>query len=360
MLKQAENLVELLKASGLVCAAAESCTGGMVASAITDVPGSSAVFNGGVVSYANGVKSGVLGVSEDDLARVGAVSSEVAAQMAEGARRLCRSDIAVSTTGIAGPDGGTAGKPVGLVWFGVSGPRGTRTEKAIFAGGRDDVRRQAVVHALGMLSVEALASKPGPKAVVFDFGGVMTTTTMPERVRKLVSTLGIDWNVVERGFKKYRNLMDGDYMTLEEMYAKIWADAGIEIDAATQAKIVEEDQASYLYRNEKTLETMKRLKAKGLRIGILTNMCSSFAKLFRKHFADFVALADALVVSGEVRLYKPMPEIYAEMQKRLGLNAEDIVFVDDVETNCQGARDVGWKAIRFVSNEQVDSDLAAL
>lgn len=151
MIRQAGNLVDLFKAKGVTCATAESCTGGGVAAAITDVPGSSEVFLGGVVSYANSVKSKVLGASEEDLARVGAVSSEIAAQMAEGARRLTGADIAVSTTGIAGPGGGSSEKPVGLVWFGLSGPDGTRTEKAIFEGDRDSVRRQAVVHALGML-----------------------------------------------------------------------------------------------------------------------------------------------------------------------------------------------------------------
>lgn len=153
---QAEKLVELLKAQGKTCATAESCTGGGVASAITSVPGASAVFLGSVVSYANEVKRDVLGVSEDDLARVGAVSSEVAAQMADGVRALMKTDMAVSLTGIAGPDGGSAEKPVGLVWFGLSTASGTRTEKAIFRGDREQIRAQAVTHALGMLTVCAL------------------------------------------------------------------------------------------------------------------------------------------------------------------------------------------------------------
>ena len=153
----AEKLVELLKARRLKCATAESCTGGGVGSAITAVSGSSAVYLGGVVSYANEVKHGVLGVSEDTLATVGAVSSETAAQMAEGVRRLVGADLAVSVTGIAGPDGGSVDKPVGLVWFGLASAAGTRTEKAIFAGDRARVREQAVVHALGMLTTGAMA-----------------------------------------------------------------------------------------------------------------------------------------------------------------------------------------------------------
>lgn len=152
-----ERLVELLKARGLKCATAESCTGGLVGGAITAVPGSSAAYLGGVVSYANEVKHGVLGVSADTLATVGAVSPETAAQMAEGVRRLVGADLAVSVTGIAGPDGGSANKPVGLVWFGLASAAGTRTEKAIFAGDRARVREQAVVHALGMLMTGAMA-----------------------------------------------------------------------------------------------------------------------------------------------------------------------------------------------------------
>ena len=151
----AEKLVELLKAQGLVCATAESCTGGGVGSAITAVPGSSAVFAGGVISYSNEVKRDVLGVSAHSLQTVGAVSGEVAAQMADGVRRLLKTDLAVSLTGIAGPDGGSAEKPVGLVWFGLSTKDGTRTEKVIFSGDRAQVRAQAVNHALGMLTVAA-------------------------------------------------------------------------------------------------------------------------------------------------------------------------------------------------------------
>ena len=151
----AETLVELLRAKGLVCATAESCTGGGVGSAITAVPGSSAVFAGGVISYSNEVKRDVLGVSARSLQTVGAVSGEVAAQMADGVRRLLKTDLSVSLTGIAGPDGGSAEKPVGLVWFGLSTKDSTRTEKVIFSGDRARVRAQAVTHALGMLTVAA-------------------------------------------------------------------------------------------------------------------------------------------------------------------------------------------------------------
>lgn len=152
-MKVEEKLVEYYRAQGKTCATAESCTGGGIGAAITSVAGSSEVYLGGVVSYANSVKQEVLGVSAQTLATVGAVSSETAAQMAAGARRLTGADAAVSVTGIAGPGGGSAEKPVGLVWFGLSTAAGTRTEKAVFPGDRAQVRAAAVTHALGMLTM---------------------------------------------------------------------------------------------------------------------------------------------------------------------------------------------------------------
>lgn len=152
----AERLVALLNARGLVCATAESCTGGGVGSAITSVPGSSSVFAGGVISYANEVKRDVLGVPETILAEKGAVSSECAAAMAGGVRKLLNADVAVSLTGIAGPGGGSEEKPVGLVWFGIATADGVRTERAIFPGNRAQVRSAAVAHALGMLTIAAV------------------------------------------------------------------------------------------------------------------------------------------------------------------------------------------------------------
>ena len=151
----AENLVNALIEKKLTCATAESCTGGGVGYAITGVPGSSAVFMGGIISYDNSVKQRVLGVPEEVLSTKGAVSSECAAAMAEGARRLLKTDLAVSLTGIAGPGGGSAEKPVGLVWFGLASKSGTITEKKIFPGDREAVRTAAIEHALALLLCEA-------------------------------------------------------------------------------------------------------------------------------------------------------------------------------------------------------------
>lgn len=155
----AERLVAKLKERGLTCATAESCTGGSVGGAITAVPGSSAVFLGGVISYANEVKRDVLGVPQGILDTHGAVSPECAERMATGARNLLKTDLAVSLTGIAGPDGGSAEKPVGLVWFGLATKDGVRTEKKVFAGDRAAVRAQAVDHALGLLLSAADATQ---------------------------------------------------------------------------------------------------------------------------------------------------------------------------------------------------------
>lgn len=139
---------QALQARGLLLATAESCTGGGVAQAVTDVGGSSAWFERGFVTYSNGAKSTMLGVPADLIAAHGAVSEEVAAAMAQGA--LARSDarVAVSTTGIAGPTGGVPGKPVGTVCFGWAMDGRVQTQRLVFAGDRQAVRTQAVAHAL--------------------------------------------------------------------------------------------------------------------------------------------------------------------------------------------------------------------
>ena len=114
------TLVNALKEKKLTIACAESCTGGLIAKSITDVGGCSSVFLGGVVAYANKIKENILGVSGETLKKYGAVSEFTAMEMANGVRRICGSDIGISTTGIAGPDGGTEEKPVGTVYVGFS------------------------------------------------------------------------------------------------------------------------------------------------------------------------------------------------------------------------------------------------
>ena len=152
-LETAAVLVARMTAAGLRLATAESCTGGLVAAAITDVPGSSAVLDRGFVTYSNDAKEAALGVAPRLLAEFGAVSAPVAVAMAEGALRHSQADIAVSITGIAGPGGATAGKPVGLVHLAVAQRgRATVDEVCRFGDlGRRAVREAAVRKALQML-----------------------------------------------------------------------------------------------------------------------------------------------------------------------------------------------------------------
>lgn len=143
-----------LKAHGRVLALAESCTGGWIAKVCTDLSGSSAWFERGLVTYSNRAKSEELGVRAASIQQYGAVSEIVAAEMARGARDAAHADFAVAVTGIAGPEGGTPDKPVGTVCFGWVGPDDEpETETCLFAGDRDEVRRQTVAHALdGLLT----------------------------------------------------------------------------------------------------------------------------------------------------------------------------------------------------------------
>jgi nicotinamide-nucleotide amidase len=146
-----EIVLDLARAQGLTLAAAESCTGGLVAARLTSVPGSSEVFRGGVVAYDNGVKRAQLGVSTDTLAEHGAVSAETAAAMASGARESLDADAAVSVTGVAGPGGGTPEKPVGLVYLNASGPEAELARELNLPGDREAVRRRATAAALHLL-----------------------------------------------------------------------------------------------------------------------------------------------------------------------------------------------------------------
>lgn len=149
----ARALGERLIDKGWMFCCAESCTGGLLAAAMTDTPGSSRWFDRGVVTYSNKAKQDLLGVHADTLERFGAVSEETAMEMAAGVLAGApHSDFAVSTTGVAGPDGGTAGKPVGMVCFGFAARTGqgvvTRAETRVFPGDRQAVREAAVAFAL--------------------------------------------------------------------------------------------------------------------------------------------------------------------------------------------------------------------
>ena len=149
-----EEIARRLRQTGQTVACAESCTGGNIAHLITSVPGASAYFLGGIVAYSNDVKKRILGVHADDLEKYGAVSEPVALQMAQGALRATGAQWAVSTTGVAGPDGGTPEKPVGTVWIGVAGPNGAKAQKFVFSRTRERNIGRASVKALQLLLAE--------------------------------------------------------------------------------------------------------------------------------------------------------------------------------------------------------------
>jgi nicotinamide-nucleotide amidase len=152
ILTQAAALLQNCQAAGLMVATAESCTGGLIAGALTEIAGSSAVVDRGFVTYSNEAKQAMLGVPEQLLDSHGAVSAEVAKAMAEGALEASLADLSIAVTGVAGPGGGSAAKPVGLVHFGCA-RRGQETHLAaeIFSGDRSAVRRQTIIKALAML-----------------------------------------------------------------------------------------------------------------------------------------------------------------------------------------------------------------
>jgi len=154
LLERAVEAVTALRSTGATLSVAESCTGGWLGREITSVPGASACFWGGVIAYDNAAKLGMLSVSHSTLSEHGAVSRLAAEEMARGVADLSGSTWALAITGLAGPDGGTPGKPVGTVWIAVRGPI-SNSRSFVFAGNREEVRRQAVYEALGLL-VEAL------------------------------------------------------------------------------------------------------------------------------------------------------------------------------------------------------------
>jgi nicotinamide-nucleotide amidase len=153
----ARQVIELARTRGVMIATAESCTGGLIAGALTDIAGSSAVVDRGFVTYSNSAKMEMLEVAPETLQTHGAVSSQTAQQMAEGALAHSQANLAVSVTGIAGPGGGSADKPVGLVWFGLAqAGKPTRTVSRKFGDvGRDRVRALTVEQALKLL-IDAL------------------------------------------------------------------------------------------------------------------------------------------------------------------------------------------------------------
>lgn len=146
--KTAQHIIELLSKNGQHIATAESCTGGLLGGALTDIPGSSAAYKGGFITYTNEVKHQLLGLPLDFIETHDAVSEAVARRMAESCREKLGCNWGLSTTGIAGPDGGTAENPVGTVWMAIAGPQGTSAFREIFSGNRNEIRQQGVQYIL--------------------------------------------------------------------------------------------------------------------------------------------------------------------------------------------------------------------
>jgi nicotinamide-nucleotide amidase len=148
----AGRLVALCREKAITVATAESCTGGLIAAAITAIPGSSAVLDRGFVTYSNNAKTEMLGIHAHLIDEAGAVSHDVAGAMAAGAKARAQVDLAISVTGIAGPDGGSPEKPVGTVWFGLAKLNGDiSTHHKLFSGNRDEIRAASVTFALTLL-----------------------------------------------------------------------------------------------------------------------------------------------------------------------------------------------------------------
>ena len=147
----AEEVVKMLKAAKMTVTTVESCTGGLLSGTLVDVAGVSDVFNQAFVTYANEAKHSLVGVKQETLDSYGAVSEETAREMAEGGAKAAKADACLSVTGIAGPDGGTAEKPVGLVYIGCHVNGNTVVERNVFSGTRREVREQSVLAALKLL-----------------------------------------------------------------------------------------------------------------------------------------------------------------------------------------------------------------
>ena len=151
LLAQATDVLNRYREKGCKLVTAESCTGGLIAGLLTEIPGSSAVLERGFVTYSNEAKTTMLGVEEELIERVGAVSEEVAIAMAEGALRYSAADVSIAVTGIAGPGGGSLSKPVGLVYIAYASRFITHHKRCLFSGDRQEVRLSAVQEALIML-----------------------------------------------------------------------------------------------------------------------------------------------------------------------------------------------------------------
>ena len=183
--------------------------------------------------------------------------------------------------------------------------------------------------------------------VVFDFGGVISVSPMEGwELYPFCAARGVDRTTVAAGWKRYRHLWDGGFISFDEMYRRIFADAGVEISGADLEELWEIDAVGWI-RNlrPETLDLMRMLKAQGKKLGILSNMSPDFHdRLFVPRAAEYRALADVEVISGLEKLYKPERPIYDLTQRRMGLSPDRLLFLDDTPVNVNAARSYGWQA----------------
>ena len=196
------------------------------------------------------------------------------------------------------------------------------------------------------------------RAVVFDYGGVLVRSPVPNDFLPVADEIGLTWEIYRKGFAQYRLAYDGDLLTCADMYRKIAANNGLSMTDDQCERLCRADDKSWLHPIPETMIWMKELKSAGYRIGILTNMATSFFDRCVRHaFAEHIVLADALVVSGKVGVSKADARIYRIMEDRIGVSPERILFYDDNPCNVEGAKSCGWNAAVFTSVENAKGNL---
>lgn len=187
------------------------------------------------------------------------------------------------------------------------------------------------------------------KGIVFDFGGVISAAHDATFWEKAKALTGWHREEIWAGWRRHRWMLDADFVTPQGLYHLIGKDLGITLDGKTLDLLAEMDYDSWAVPNPETLKWARELKANGFKIGILTNMPTSFIPWFNRAAADFRALADAEVISGAEHLVKPDPAIYTLMAQRLALPPETLCFFDDMQPNVEAAQQCGWQAVQFTT-----------
>lgn len=198
------------------------------------------------------------------------------------------------------------------------------------------------------------------QGVVFDFGGVISSVQAPEYFAVVKAQTGWDRASVLEGWAHHRRLLDADTIGPEELYRRMAADLGQTLSEETIRILVKADYDSWSSLNEATYAWAQELKAAGYRIGILTNMPSSFIPWFDRCAGVFRQLADAELISGLEHMAKPQPEIYALMAQRMALPPSELFFMDDTLRNVEAAQACGWHAAQFTSVDEARKAFASL